>query len=70
MADPLFQQMLKDWADEELRPALKDKDRILKAAAVMKVAIDKGEEAHEALGKCICVFVLDLIDESVLDDFT
>ena len=49
------------WVSEsDLRAAMSDADAIIKAAAMLKVAHEKGDEAYDCVRKAICYFYTEL----------
>ena len=60
-------EIVRRWAETELRSALKDEDRLMFAASLIKFALDEGKSALDALGAAIGSFVLDAVDPKILD---
>ena len=58
--------ILRQWLDTEFRDAVKDDERVFKAAAVMKVGVEKGDTPVEIVRRVIASFVIDLIDPGSL----
>lgn len=56
---------LVNWLESTFRNAVNDDDRVLKAAAILKVAVENGDNSVVALRHCIAAFVLDLIDPGI-----
>ena len=63
------EQVLRQWCDNEFREALLDDGRVLRAAAIFKVAIESTHgDAIQALRDAIGIFVIDLIEPEILLD--
>jgi hypothetical protein len=58
--------VLRHWMETEFRNALRDREKILEAAAAMAVARDENQPAEACLAHAIATFVIGLIDPEVL----
>lgn len=56
-----YKEVLEIWINNEFKKDLLDDEKVMEAAAMLKVALEKGDDSLEAIRKCIAVFVIDSV---------
>lgn len=61
------EDVLSDWLETTFRDAILDDERVMEAAAMLKVGVEHGHPATEVIRRCIAAFVRELIDPGAID---
>lgn len=67
LTEPTLREVILTFVSHPFREALRDEERLLSAAAAMKVAHDNGDPPTKAIAHAIASFALDLVELEVVE---